>query len=153
MKAVDTSVVVAAFATWHEAHEAARQLLDEAPRIPGHVALETYSVLTRLPAPHRAPADQVRVFLEAAFPEPWLTLPDHELAPLIARLAELRITGGGTYDALIGATALSAGATLITRDPRAARLRTARRRGAVRRLRRPFDAAARGAKPPLAISS
>ena len=119
MKAVDTSVVVAAFATWHEAHEGARRILDDAPRIPGHAALEAYSVLTRLPAPHRAPADQVRIFLEAAFPEPWLTLKGQELAPLVARLAELRITGGGTYDALIGATALSAGATLITRDRRA----------------------------------
>lgn len=119
MKAVDTSVVVAAFATWHEAHEAARRVLDDAPRIPAHVALEAYSVLTRLPAPHRAPAGQVHAFLEAAFPEPWLVLPGQEVAPLIARLAELGIAGGGTYDALIGATAFSVGATLITRDRRA----------------------------------
>jgi predicted nucleic acid-binding protein len=82
LKAVDTSIVVAAFATWHEAHEAARRVLDDAPRIPGHVALEAYSVLTRLPAPHRAPVVQVHAFLEAAFPEPWLALPGQELAPL-----------------------------------------------------------------------
>jgi predicted nucleic acid-binding protein len=119
VKTVDTSVVVAAFATWHEAHEAARRILDEAPRIPGHVALEAYSVLTRLPAPHRAPAGQVSRFLEAAFREPWLTLPSQDLAPLIDRLVDLRITGGGIYDALIGATALRAGATLVTRDRRA----------------------------------
>lgn len=119
MKAVDTSVVVAAYATWHEAHEAARRILDDSPRIAGHAALEVYSVLTRLPAPHRAPAGQVLAFLEAAFPEPWLVLPGLEQASLMGRLVALGITGGGTYDALIGATALSAGATLITRDRRA----------------------------------
>jgi predicted nucleic acid-binding protein len=81
--------------------------------------MEVYSVLTRLPAPHRAPADQVRTFLDAEFREPWLVLPGPEQASLLGRLVELGITGGATYDALIGTTALSAGATLITRDRRA----------------------------------
>lgn len=119
MKAVDTSVVIAAYASWHEAHEASRRLLDDSPRLPGHAALEAYSVLTRLPPPHRAPAGQVQAFLQAEFREPWLALPGQELASLIGRLAELGVTGGGTYDALIGATAMNAGATLITRDRRA----------------------------------
>lgn len=119
MRAVDTSVVVAAYATWHEAHEEARRVLDDAPRIPGHAALEVYSVLTRLPPPHRAPAGQVRAFLDAAFPEPWLVLPGREQSSLLGRLIELGITGGASYDALIGATALHAGATLVTHDRRA----------------------------------
>lgn len=51
MTAVDTSLVVAAFASWHERHEAARRAMDGGVRLIEHCALETYSVLTRLPAP------------------------------------------------------------------------------------------------------
>ena len=47
MKAADTSVVIAAFASWHEKHEAARRALDEGLRLIEHCSLETYSVLTR----------------------------------------------------------------------------------------------------------
>ena len=119
MRAVDTSIVIAAYATWHEAHLEARRVLDLSPRLPGHAGLETYSVLTRLPRPHRAPAREVHAFLEREFPEPWLILPGEELAGLIERLVNAGITGGATYDAVIGATAQRAGATLITRDQRA----------------------------------
>jgi hypothetical protein len=49
--AVDTSVVVAAFASWHEGHLAALECLRRDPRLPAHVAIETFSVITRLPAP------------------------------------------------------------------------------------------------------
>lgn len=56
MIAVDTSAVIAGFAAWHELHREARRALGGNPRLPGHAALESYSVLTRLPAPHRAPS-------------------------------------------------------------------------------------------------
>jgi predicted nucleic acid-binding protein len=72
-----------------------------------------------LPAPHRAPAGHVRAFLQAAFPGPWLALSGQELASLLGRMVELGITGGATYDGLIGTTAKSAGATLFTCDRRA----------------------------------
>jgi hypothetical protein len=55
MMVADTSLVVAAFASWHEKHEAARRALDEGLNLIEHCALETFSVLTRLPPPHRAP--------------------------------------------------------------------------------------------------
>ena len=45
MKAADTSLVVAAFASWHEHHERARRLLDGGLRLIEHCALETASVL------------------------------------------------------------------------------------------------------------
>jgi hypothetical protein len=45
---VDTSVVVAGFASWHESHHRARRTLDGGVSLIGHCALETYSVLTRL---------------------------------------------------------------------------------------------------------
>ncbi|MGV1007695.1 MAG: PIN domain-containing protein [Dermatophilaceae bacterium] len=49
----DTSVVVAAFLSWHEQHEQARQaLLRDVTAVPAHVLAEAFNVLTRLPAPH-----------------------------------------------------------------------------------------------------
>lgn len=119
MIAVDTSIVVAAFAAWHEAHAEAQLVLDRVPRLPGHAALETYSVLARLPGPERASPMDVSAYLAREFPEPWLTLPIDELRQFVSWIASLGIAGGATYDALIGATAKLAGATLITRDVRA----------------------------------
>ena len=119
MKAVDTSVVVAAFATWHPAHLVARRALDVAPRLPGHAGLEAYSVLTRLPPPHRARPNDVAAFLKAEFQGPWLEMGGDQLASIIELLVDLGITGGATYDAVIGETAKLAGATLLTRDRRA----------------------------------
>jgi predicted nucleic acid-binding protein len=67
MKTADTSVVVAAFASWHEHHAAARRALDGGLRLIEHCALETYSVLTRLPPPHRSAGNVVREFSRARF--------------------------------------------------------------------------------------
>jgi predicted nucleic acid-binding protein len=112
-------VVVAAFASWHEKHEAARQALDASVRLVEHCALETYSVLTRLPAPHRAPAGLVRQFLRAAFPRPYLRLSAADYRAFVLHLPDNAISGGAAYDALIAATAARAGADLISCDRRA----------------------------------
>jgi predicted nucleic acid-binding protein len=117
--AIDTSVVVAGFASWHEAHAAAQVALARKPRLPAHVALESFSVLTRLPPPHRFPARLVSDLLAAHFPEAPLTLPGRQQAALIKLATEGGVTGGGIYDALVAATAKHAGATLLTRDRRA----------------------------------
>lgn len=119
MIAIDTSVAIAAFASWHDHHEAARQVLERQPRLPTHVALETYSVLTRLPAPHRARPAHVREYLEGSFELPWLGLSVDAIAALVGELATNGITGGAAYDALVAATAREAGATLVTNDRRA----------------------------------
>lgn len=119
MNAVDTSVVVAAFASWHQGHEQATLALAEGARLPIHVAIETYSVLTRLPAPHRAPAQIVTTFLASTFPGEPLSLPASEQLALLGLLARAGVTGGAVYDALVGATARHADATLLTRDRRA----------------------------------
>jgi len=118
--AVDTSVVVAAFASWHEGHASAAATLARKPRVPAHVLLETYSVLTRLPPPHRAPAGLVATFLSERFSEPPLTLPAAAHLRVVARAAEAGIAGGSIHDALVAATARHAAARLLTRDRRAA---------------------------------
>ena len=119
MIAVDTSVVVAGFASWHEAHKNAVAVLERRPRVPAHVLIETYSVLTRLPPPHRAPAGLVMDFLAERFPDAPLLLPARAHMALIATSAAEGLAGGAIYDALIAATVRHVGATLVTRDHRA----------------------------------
>jgi predicted nucleic acid-binding protein len=119
--AVDTSVVVAGFASWHEGHSAGREALKRRPRLPAHVALEVYSVLTRLPPPHRTAPGVVVSFLRDRFRSPVLTLPAEEHLQLLQTAVDRGITGGALYDGLVAATARHAGATLLTRDRRAIR--------------------------------
>jgi predicted nucleic acid-binding protein len=117
--AADTSVAVAAFASWHDLHAVARRALPRNARLVAHCAIETFSVLTRLPIPHRAPGALVERFLEAQFPGAHLALDQREQRGLLRRLVELGISGGAAYDALIAITAESSGATLLTCDRRA----------------------------------
>jgi len=119
VKVVDTSVVIAAFATWHESHAVALAALQHGPALPAPCALEVYAVLTRLPAPHRVVPAVVRDYLAATFPDRWLTLPDDASQRLVEMLVERGIAGGATYDAVIGLVARTAGATLLTLDERA----------------------------------
>ena len=119
MKAADTSVVIAAFASWHENHEAARRALDGGLRLVEHCAIETYSVLTRLPPPHRTSGEVVRDFLTARFPQPFLRLSEAAYKDFILRLPDQGVTGGAAYDALVAATAAGCDAELITCDRRA----------------------------------
>ncbi len=119
MIAVDTSVVVAGFASWHEGHATSAAVLARKPRVPAHVLVETFSVLTRLPPPHRAAADLVLTFLAERFPAAPLTLPARAHLQLIEHAVAFGITGGAIYDALISAVAVHAQARLFTRDIRA----------------------------------
>jgi len=119
LKAADTSLVIAAFASWHESHEAARRALDEGLRLIEHCALETYSVLTRLPAPHRTSSTVVREFLERRFPEPLLRLGARAYRNFILGLPDCGVTGGMAYDALVAATAAGCGVELVSCDRRA----------------------------------
>ena len=113
-------MVVAAFASWHEHHNRAREALDRGLRMIDHCALETYSVLTRLPPPHRCAADVVRDFLRARFVEPFLRMDGPLYKDFVLALPEHSVTGGGAYDALVAATAAAHSASLITCYRRAA---------------------------------
>ena len=119
MIAVDTSVVVAGFASWHEGHRSAVAVLGRKPRVPAHVLIEAYWLPMRLPPPHRAPADLVATFLAERFPGAPLGLPARAHLDLVDMSARVDLAGGAIYDALIAATARHAGATLLTRDQRA----------------------------------
>ena len=119
MKAVDSSVVIAAFATWHEYHAIARDAMASQPRLVAHAAVESYSVLTRLPPPHRAQPSIVHAFITERFTEPFLTLSETGYQELLATVAARQILGGPAYDALIAFTAVERQATLLSLDQRA----------------------------------
>jgi predicted nucleic acid-binding protein len=117
----DTSVLVAAFASWHEAHEASAAAVRSVEVLIGHVVLETYAVLTRLPGGHRADPALVATFLSQFGGRAPLVLPGSLVSALPGRLASAGVDGGATYDALVGATAAHHDAVLLTRDRRAIR--------------------------------
>lgn len=120
MIAADTSVLVAAFASWHESHQVARAAVASGVSLLAHAALETYSVLTRLPPPHRAPPDAVQRYLRDSFGREWLHLSGAAYRDLMGRLSHDGLRGGAVYDALIAVTAAEHQATLLTLDARAA---------------------------------
>lgn len=119
MSAVDSSVAIAALTAWHGSHAAAREAAAGAS-IASHAALETYSVLTRLPSPHRIRADIAAQLLGRWFSSNSMVTPTPDLSrTLIARCEERGVEGGAVYDALVGLTCAEAGLTLLTLDRRA----------------------------------
>ena len=119
--------MVAAVCSWHERHRAAvadiERRLDAGDRlaVAAHALVETYAVLTRLPAPHRlAPAD-AWALIKANFVTraTIVALKGPAHAKLLGRLATLGIGGGRTYDALIADAAAQAKVdVLLTFNPR-----------------------------------
>jgi predicted nucleic acid-binding protein len=120
-QAPDTSIAVAALLSDHVAHEAASEALAGCTTTIAHVATETYSVLTRLPPPHRAKATTAAEALAKRLPSKHVTLnaSDYTGAPKL--LAATDISGGATYDGLIALTAIAHDLELVSRDRRAAR--------------------------------
>ncbi|WP_370325076.1 type II toxin-antitoxin system VapC family toxin [Euzebya sp.] len=116
---VDTSVAVPLVVSDHEDHAEVRDgLRGRTLGLAGHAAFETYSVLTRLPAPLRRSPSATQRLLTANFPATRF-LDEGATAALRERLAHLGIAGGAVYDALVGATALHHRLPLVTRDHRA----------------------------------
>jgi predicted nucleic acid-binding protein len=118
--AIDTSVAVAALAAWHEHHDVARRAAVGAS-IPAHARLEVYSVLTRLPPPHRLDPEVAGEVIRRWFPPARTIVASKRLSSsIVERCLAAGIEGGAVYDALVGATASEAGDVLRTRDQRAA---------------------------------
>lgn len=116
---VDTSVAVALLVADHKHHESTFDTLgDRRLGLAGHAAFETFSVLTRLPVPVRRSPAVVARLLSANFSESRY-LSAEGAAALLERLPAENISGGGVYDALVGAVAAEHGLVLATRDRRA----------------------------------
>jgi predicted nucleic acid-binding protein len=115
--AVDTSVLVAAMQSWHEAHESAvealgRALEDPPVVVPLHALVETYSVLTRMPKPLRLAPEKVFSLLDRTLRDKSevASLDGAAAFDLLAALRDREVAGGSVYDVLIAETALRAGA-------------------------------------------
>jgi hypothetical protein len=110
---------VPALTQWHVAHEVSRQEA-HGKFIPAHALIESYAVLTRLPLPRRLDAATARDLLSAWFPSRRvLQAPRVRPGELMSRIAGAGVSGGATYDALVGLTAADHGQELLTRDRRA----------------------------------
>jgi predicted nucleic acid-binding protein len=116
---IDTSAAVALIVGDHEFHDATVEALHgRRLGLAGHAAFETFSVLTRLPAPARRPPSVVARLMAANFPGTRFLVPD-AAAALLIELAGGEIAGGSVYDALVGAVAEQHGLALATHDRRA----------------------------------
>ncbi len=120
MIALDASAVIAALSRWHPAHEDSRAAMASDERVlASHTAFETVAVLSRLPEGYRtAPAIAFQA-LERIFSRPWLTLDGEAARACLSRATAAGVRGGALYDALIAATAVKHGATLLSADRRA----------------------------------
>ena len=120
-KAADSSVTIAALLSDHPAHKAAADALATCRTTIAHAAVETYSVLTRLPAPHRVDARTAATVLNERMPATYVTLDASKYPKAPGRLASAGVSGGATYDGLIAMTAFEHDLELFTRDRRAER--------------------------------
>lgn len=118
---VDSSVAIAGFAAWHEDHNSAAEVLRTSPQIPAHAAIETYSVLTRLPDPHRAEPAIVEEYIARTFPRDKPSLAADHQSRLVSELANAGVSGGAVYDAIVALSASELNLTLVSLDRRAAR--------------------------------
>lgn len=116
---LDTSTAVALIVEDHEAHGATLDAVrGRRLGLAGHAWFEAYSVLTRLPAElRRSPGDALRL-LAHNFPASGF-LGEAQAADLCKELAELRISGGAVFDALVGAAARQHRLPLVSADARA----------------------------------
>jgi predicted nucleic acid-binding protein len=119
--------MIAAVCSWHERHDAATAAIErrlqrgERIAVAAHALIETYAVLTRLPAPHRLRPDDAWTLIRANFVEgaEVAVLEVEEHIALLERLSAVGLGGGRTYDAVIAACANRVKAVaLLTLNPR-----------------------------------
>ena len=118
----DTSCLVAAVCTWHEHHGRTHREIErragagEELVLAAHSLVETYAVLTRLPAPYRLRSEDALSLIESNWKgTPTIHLTGDETWRALLDTRRLGVIGGQTYDALIASIALKADAsTLLT---------------------------------------
>lgn len=116
----DTSALVATVCSWHEHHTRTRAEIEQRERtgeelvLAAHSLAEAYAVLTRLPAPNRLRSGDALALLEANWRDTRIVhLTAGETWRALRRAQRLDVIGGQTYDMLIAACALKAGASTI----------------------------------------
>ena len=122
---LDTGCILALVASWHERHDdvsrAVEQRMKKKARLAltEHSLIETYALLTRLPAPWRLGPADAHALLSKNFSKgaKLATLHGPEHLKLLDRLLELGLTGGHSYHALtVAAAEKLTPCTLLTLD-------------------------------------
>jgi toxin FitB len=119
--ALDASVIVAGLLSSHEHHEPAAAALTALLAEPGDVILplqalvEAYSVMTRLPSPHRLSVKAALAILDRSLRQRTIVvgLDGEEAWTLIEDLSQRQIAGATSYDGVIAACARKGGAQRI----------------------------------------
>lgn len=115
----DTSVLVPTFLKDHAFHSACIPWFRKAIKadilgfVSVHTLAELYSVLTRLPIQPKLTPQEVQSLLSNLDSFQKVVLQPEDYARTIDRLVDLRITGGGIYDALIAQAALQIKADIL----------------------------------------
>jgi predicted nucleic acid-binding protein len=122
---LDTSAAIPLLTMSHTAHDVVRAAVRGLTLgLAGHAAIETYSVLTRLPGSDRLDASGAERVIGASFPAS-VVLSVEAGRRSIAVLSAAGIAGGSVYDGLVALAARETGVPLLTRDRRAAAAYTA----------------------------
>ncbi len=104
----DTSTLIAASCSWHESHQPCRDAWQDrlesgsAILAAAHSLVEVYSVLTRLPPPHRlSPATAHQLVRENLKDKQIVDLRARDYWSVLDDCCDSGIAGGTVYDALI----------------------------------------------------
>ncbi|HEX8170888.1 MAG TPA: PIN domain-containing protein [Thermoanaerobaculia bacterium] len=117
--AADATVVVAALVTWHERHRAAGAAIEQALArkalvLPAPALVESYAILTRLPAQHRLAHADAFHLLRSSFAAAKLSgLRASETWSLLRKWSVAPVGGGETWDAMLIDAAIEAGAKTL----------------------------------------
>ena len=112
---LDTSVLVAAFYGDHAHHAASLDLLTGFPKkdafCGAHSLVEVYATLTRMPGKHRVNPEQAMLFISDLKERLTVVgLTPEETLEMLQTHADNGVAGGTTYDGVLAACALKAGA-------------------------------------------
>lgn len=120
---LDTSCMVAAICSWHDHHDRALDEIEarldrkEQMTVAAPSLIEAYSVLTRLPVPHRIAPAQAMTLIHSNFVRgvKLVALPATAYTAMLQTAPDANISGGRIYDAVIAACAREAKVrTLLT---------------------------------------
>lgn len=119
--AADATVLVAAVVAWHERHRGASAAVETALArralvVPAPALVESYAILTKLPAQHRlAHADAFHLLRSSFSPARLAGARTRDTWSLLRRWSVGAIGGSDAYDAMVVEIAKEAGAkTLLT---------------------------------------
>ena len=119
MIGADATILVASVIAWHERHRAASAAIEAALArkslvIPAPALIETYAILTRLPAQHRLPHADAFHLLRSSFSSARIASPKTRDAwSALRRWSVGGIGGTDAHDAQIVEIAKDAGAKLL----------------------------------------